>query len=143
MINILLILLGCNIQLLLNSRIINAVNFAKQLNETNVHWFLSGGIKNPLLDEVAESTKMAEQISVYEKLIIPETAGNKWNYIYDTVSTNTAENFIMSNKHINVGNIEYSQVYIATSKFHYNRSNKIAEKIFNKDITLNWLLSDT
>ena len=136
MLNILLILLGCNIPYLLNSRINEAVNFAKKMNDTNVYWFLSGGIKNPLEDTVSEAHKMAEHLSKYE--------GNNWTYIYDTVSTNTAENFIMTNNFINEAIIDYTEVYIVTSNFHFERANKIAERIFNKHKfkQFKWVLAD-
>ena len=52
MMNILLVLLGCNISYLLQDRIATAVQFAGNFNKTNVNWFLSGGIKNPLEDKI-------------------------------------------------------------------------------------------
>ena len=65
--NVLLVLLGCNITYLLNNRISTAVEFASGFNKTSVNWFLSGGIKNPLEDTLTEAAKMAAQISQYEK----------------------------------------------------------------------------
>ena len=98
--NILLVLLGCNIPDLLNNRITTAVQFASGFNKTSVNWFLSGGIKNPSEDTVTEAEKMAAQISQYEQTYMRNLAGNNWNYIYDTVATNTAENFIMVKKYL-------------------------------------------
>ena len=60
--NILLILLGCNISYLLSNRIDTAINFVGKFNETNVDWFLSGGIKNPSEDTITEAEKMAEKM---------------------------------------------------------------------------------
>jgi hypothetical protein len=94
--NILLILLGCNISYLLNDRINTAVNFARNFNETNVNWFLSGGIKNPHEDTITEAEKMAREISKLQENHVQQLPGNRWNYIYDTIATNTAENFIMA-----------------------------------------------
>jgi hypothetical protein len=137
--NILLILLGCNISYLLNNRIDTALNFVSKFNETNVDWFLSGGIKNPHEDTVSEAKKMAQQIAKYEKIYTNELSGNSWNYIYDTEATNTAENFIMVRNFINNNlNMVYDEVYIITSEFHYNRANKIAEKILS--IEPKWIL---
>jgi len=127
--NILLILLGCNISYLLSNRTDTAINFVGKFNETNVDWFLSGGIKNPQEDTITEAEKMAEQISKFEKIHTDELRGNRWNYIYDTLATNTAENFIMARNFLNRENRQYDQVYIITSEFHQNRANKIAEKI--------------
>ena len=140
MMNILLVLLGCNISYLLNDRITTAVQFANGFNKTSVNWFLSGGIKNPSEDTVSEAEKMSRQISQYEKTHVCDVAGNKWNYIYDNVATNTAENFIMVDKYLEETHIEYSEIFVVTSSFHYNRANKIAEKIINHKIS--WILSD-
>jgi len=138
--NILLILLGCNISHLLNNRIDTAVNFVSQYNDTNVEWFLSGGIKNPGQDTVTEAEKMAQQISKFEKIHTDDIRGNDWKYIYDTVATNTAENFIMARNFISKSDKEYDDIYVITSGFHHNRANKIAEKIL--DIKPKWILGE-
>lgn len=135
--NILLILLGCNISYLLNDRINTAINFVAKYNETTVDWFLSGGIKNPSEDTVTEAEKMAEQIHKFEKIHTHLSRGNNWNYIYDTKATNTAENFIMAKKIIND---IYNDVYIITSSFHHNRAKKIAEQIL--DVEPKWILGN-
>lgn len=137
--NILIILLGCNVFNLLDNRIKTAVNFVGKFNYTSVDWFLSGGIKNPHEDTITEAEKMAQQISKFEKIHTDELRGNKWNYIYDTEATNTAENFIMARNFLKL-NGEYDEVYIITSLFHYNRANKIAEKILNIDVK--WILGE-
>lgn len=138
--NILLILLGCNISYLLSNRIDTAINFVGKFNETNVDWFLSGGIKNPNEETITEAEKMAEQISKFEKIHTDKLRGNRWNYIYDTEATNTAENFIMARNFINKENRQYDQVYIITSEFHQNRANKISEKIL--DVEPKWILGE-
>lgn len=140
MMNVLLVLLGCNISYLLNDRISTAVQFAGNFNKTSVNWFLSGGIKNPLEDTITEAEKMAAKISEFEKTNIFDLAGNNWNYIYDTVATNTAENFIMVKKYLDETTIDYSEVFVITSDFHYNRAKKIAEKIIDTEVS--WILSD-
>ena len=140
MMNILLVLLGCNISYLLNDRITRAVKFANGYNKTNVNWFLSGGIKNPSEDTETEAEKMARQISELEEKYTSDLSGNKWSYTYDTVATNTAENFIMVDKYLEETLIEYSEIFVVTSDFHFPRANKIAKKIINKKIS--WVLSD-
>ena len=140
MMNILLILLGCNISYLLQDRITTAVQFAGNFNKTNVNWFLSGGIKNPLEDKITEAEKMAHKILELEYIYTYELSGNKWNYIYDVEATNTAENFIMVRKYLEETPIEYSEIVVVTSDFHYNRASKIAEKIIDKEIS--WILSN-
>ena len=144
--NILLILLGCNIPYLLNNRIDTAIHFVSKLNETNVDWFLSGGIKHPDQDTVSEAEKMAKQISRFDENCHYNKMANKWNYIYDTVSTNTAENFIMVKNFLKNANKEYKEykeykeIYVITSEFHHNRANEIAKQIL--DINLKWILGN-
>jgi hypothetical protein len=137
---ILVILLGCAYDLFLNNRINYAVDFA--LNERNyeIDWFLSGGIKNPNESMISEAQKMSELISNTDAFIYGNTKNN-WNYIYDTVSSNTAENFIMANNYIQDSKQKYSDVYVVTSDFHYTRANKIADKISQQN-NYKWVLSD-
>lgn len=138
--NILLILLGCSIFRLLENRIKTAVVFADKFNGTNIDWFLSGGIKNPNEDTITEAEKMAEQISKFYKIHTNKLTGNKWSYIYDTQATNTAENFVMARNYLNNFNKVYDDIYVITSEFHYNRANKIAEKIL--DTKTKWILGE-
>ena len=137
---ILLIILGCNVSYLLNDRITTALQYASYFNKSNVNWFLSGGIKNPNEDTMTEAEKMSQSISELEEVYSYEFVGNKWEYIYDTEATNTAENFIMVKKYLEETPIEYSEIVVITSDFHYNRASKIAEKIIDKEIS--WILSD-
>jgi uncharacterized SAM-binding protein YcdF (DUF218 family) len=138
--NILLILLGCNISYLLSNRIDTAINFVGKFNETNVDWFLSGGIKNPNEDIITEAEKMAIQISKFEKIHTHELRGNDWNYVYDNIATNTAENFIMARNFINRQIRDYDEIYVITSEFHHNRANKIAEKLLH--VEPKWILGN-
>ena len=138
--NILLILLGCNISYLLSNRIDTAINFVGKFNETNVDWFLSGGIKNPNEDIITEAEKMAIQISKFEKIHTHELRGNDWNYVYDNIATNTAENFIMARNFINRKIRNYDEIYVITSEFHHNRANKIAEKLLQ--VEPKWILGN-
>ena len=139
--HILLILLGCNISYLLNDRIYTAIQFANKFNNTNINWFLSGGIKNPNIDTITEAEKMALEISNFEKFYVNNITMNKWNYIYDTIATNTAENFIMAKKYLDNEKKHYSEIYIITSSFHYNRAKKIADKLINKNVK--WILGNS
>jgi uncharacterized SAM-binding protein YcdF (DUF218 family) len=132
--HLLFILLGCHIAYLLNNRIDRAVHFAKDFNSTNIDWFLSGGIKNPLEDTITEAEKMAAQLSQHYTT-------NKWNYIYDTTATNTAENFIMVNEYLTNTNVSYTNIYVITSDFHHNRAKKIAEQIITYT-EIQWILAD-
>ena len=135
--NILLVLLGCNVPYLLNDRVRTATQFANTNAYANAHvtWFLSGGIKNPTEDRETEAEKMAKQIVQYS------TGSNVWNYVYDVIATNTAENFIMVKKHLLETNNEYSQIFVITSDFHHLRAKKIAEQIIGEETGVQWILS--
>jgi hypothetical protein len=118
---LLFILLGCNVPTLLEGRIKKAVDFANAtVNATQVDWFLSGGIKNPAEDTVTEAEKMMHAIS-------SENNATSWTFIRDDVATNTAENFIMAEKAVDL--TSYDGVYVITSDFHHERAKKIADKV--------------
>ena len=137
---ILIILLGCHITNLLNNRIETAVNFALNERNNGIDWFLSGGIKNPMESTVSEAHKMSDLISNSEVFVYGNTP-KKFNYIYYTISSNTAENFIMAKRMIEENPNKYSDVYVVTSDFHYNRANKIADKIIPVN-NFKWILGD-
>ena len=130
---ILLILLGCHVNELLNGRIETAVELALSKGGGNIDWFLSGGIKNPAEDTVSEAAKMAAKICEDGK------CGNNWNFIFDTVATNTAENIIIAEKQLNL--TTYSEIYVVTSKFHKDRAKAIADKVIANN-QFKWLLSE-
>ena len=118
---LLFILLGCNVPTLLEGRIKKAVDYANAtVNATQIDWFLSGGIKNPAEDTETEAEKMMHTISSTYN-------ATEWNFIRDDVATNTAENFIMAEKAVDLGN--YAGVYVITSDFHHARAKKIADKV--------------
>ena len=139
---ILIILLGCHISHLLFDRVNAALNFANHYNQSNVNyyelyeykinWFLSGGIKNTKEDTITEAEKM-------KQLIMSKNAEDyNWNYIMDEISINTAENFIVANQIED--RMEFSDVYVITSEFHYERAKKMADLI---DVnSYKWILSN-
>jgi hypothetical protein len=138
---IVILMLGCNVLNLLNSRMKTAINFA--LNERNVEidWFLSGGIKNPSESTVSEAYKMSQMITNSDEFVYGSTSKSDWNYILDEASTNTAENFIMVKKMLENNPGKYSKVYVVTSDFHFGRASKFADKIIENN-DFEWVLSD-
>jgi uncharacterized SAM-binding protein YcdF (DUF218 family) len=48
----------------------------------------------------------------------------------------------MVKKHLLETNVEYSNVFIITSKFHHLRAKKIAEQIIGGQPSMQWVLSD-
>jgi uncharacterized SAM-binding protein YcdF (DUF218 family) len=139
--NVLIVILGCNVISLLNDRINLGIKFAlNERKENNINWFLSGGIKNPSESFKSEAYKMKEIISNSDEFVYSSSKKN-WNYILDEDSTNTAENFIMLKKMLETNQNKYSKVYIVTSDFHFARAEMFANKII-KNNDFNWILSD-
>ena len=133
--NILILLLGCNILELLNGRIDVAVDFARLAGDVGVDWFLSGGIKDGNLMQGKESEAQIMENQITKK----NTSNHSWHFIKDTVATNTAENFVIANKTVDFGS--YTDVYVVTSAFHYERARQMADIIIENN-RFKWLLSD-
>jgi hypothetical protein len=91
--NVLIIVLGCHVAYLLNDRIQTAVQLTTTLENENIVWGFSGGIKNKMADTVSEAEKMKKIVANN----VPFVYGSQpqWDYILDEKSTNTAENFTM------------------------------------------------
>ena len=154
-IKVLIVLLGSNDESIMSDRIRTAVSFVESLSnnltenagirvvesqphhiELEVDWFLSGGVKNKddSREQVSEATKMS--------LMLDKLKGDhNWNYVLDERSSNTAENFVMLKRYLDIlPTNTYYQRHVATSDFHYNR----ASLFFNKIVGLqsfNWVLS--
>lgn len=129
---ILLILLGCQVFQLMEGRVNTALEFARHLNsDIRVDWYLTGGVKRSdnTQREPTEADQMAALVQTQEK--------ENWNFIMDTWATNTAENFV----HIANNISEYDSVYVVTSAFHQERAAKIMDLIIPEN-GANWLLSD-
>jgi uncharacterized SAM-binding protein YcdF (DUF218 family) len=170
-INILIVLLGCNILNILNDRVNTAVNFAIEFererennhNKIGIIWFLSGGIKykDDNNQNISEAERMRNIILTERDKIINNKSDNvcieknnkydNWNFIIDTNSTNTAENFIMVNKLLsyvnsnnntekNINKKVFENIYVITSNYHYKRAKLIANYI-DKNNTYQWILS--
>jgi hypothetical protein len=167
--NIFIILLGCNIFDILLDRVQTAIQFVNnQNNQNNITWILSGGIKynidinndnNIYYNNIYDNKIISEAQQM--KIIIMREAEKKnytdrynWNFILDTIATNTAENFIIVNNLINSikynNNIKlqnnntniysFDNIYVVTSKYHYERAKKISDLVDNNN-TYNWILS--
>jgi hypothetical protein len=134
---LLFILLGSHVDLLLNGRVNTAIDFATSVpdrNNTHIDWFLSGGVKyaNGLAEEVTEAEKMSHMITNGKQ-------DNNWSFVLDTKATNTAENFIIAQRATEFE--KYSDVYVITSAFHYNRAKLIADLSIENN-RFKWILSD-
>ncbi len=131
---LLFILLGSHVTELLNGRVKAAVDFAANItdqNNTHIDWFLSGGVKYGNAG-VSEAEKMAY-------LIGNKNVGVEWDFILDKSATNTAENLIAVSE---MGGLEkYSDVYVITSEFHFNRAKMITDLLIENN-NFGWILSD-
>ena len=128
---LLFILLGSHVTELLNGRVKTAVDFADNINNTHIDWFLSGGVKSGSAG-VSEAEKMAY-------LIGNKSYGVEWNFILDETATNTAENLIAVRE---MGGLEkYSDIYVITSEFHFNRAKMITDLLIENN-EFKWILSD-
>lgn len=129
MFNILIVILGCNINFILNDRVSKAMEFMNlnENNNINFELFLTGGKKNIYSNELSEAEKMLKKLNL-----------NKTNYFIDDISENTVENFYHLQIFLKTKN--YSKIFIITSKFHYERANNIS-KYFIQNENVFWLLS--
>ena len=130
MFNILIIILGSNINFLLNDRVSTVINFMNDnhYDDVNFELFLTGGNKdNNNNNEKSEAEKMLDLLNL-----------NETGYYIDDVSTNTVENFC----HINdlIKTKYYEQIIICTSEFHYKRAKKISD-YFIENNNVGWILS--
>ncbi len=121
----------------MTDRVGAAVDFASNTNtNATIDWFLSGGIKQGgVLSEAELMVRMIETKSSEKN---NNNNNANWNFILDTVATNTAENFIIANQTLNMSS--YSDIFIVTSDFHHLRANSIASKIFVGH-SIKWVLS--
>ena len=138
MLTILIILLGCNITTILYDRIYAALTISTAYPTAQIDWFLSGGIKDPARDTTSEAEKMRQAISQFNKN--NTRSMNVWNYVYDTISQNTAENFIMADRYLKKNGSQYDSVYVVTSQFHYERA-KDMQNLISPDGKFEWVLS--
>ena len=129
----LFILLGSHVSELLNGRVKTALDFAANItdqNNTHIDWFLSGGVKYGNAG-VSEADKMSY-------IIANKSCGVEWSFILDKTATNTAENLIAVRE---MGVEKYSDVYVITSVFHFNRAKLITDLLI-EDNGFKWILSD-
>lgn len=141
-----LVVLGCHIQHIQNGRLSKAIEFAEATFHTlpdsnstnsNVMWFLTGGVKNALTDYISKSEAASMNDDLFE-----EYSNIDDNVVLDTTAKNTAENFANLKKWLLKHDISDSNIVITTSQFHKNRAEKIFEGIFY-DVPINpiWNLS--
>lgn len=145
--NILIIILGSNVNMFLQDRLYTAVKFAS-LNHPHdkIDWFLTGGSKNYESNILSEAEQMGIFLNTNEFVNVCYKNKNKlWNIIYDIKSTNTAENFVRVKRMLEdretYGEEKYSKIYVITSRFHHHRAKKIIDMIIPHN-SIEWILSE-
>lgn len=147
--NILMILLGCNIGSILLNRLETSFRFIENnlfedYNSTiKITWFLSGGIKNNFKGAETEAFIMKSQIDNNIGLKYNDLTFKKfnWDFVLDDKSTNTAENFIWASNFLNTTTKTFESVYIITSLFHYERASLML-KLIDPSRNFKWILGD-
>lgn len=167
--NILMILLGCNIESILLNRLETSFRFIEKYLYTNynhcintncfidlldnlnpitkITWFLSGGVKNGLENTKSEAYIMKSQIDnnislkYIDNSIYSHLGKIEWDFILDEKSTNTAENFIWVSHFLNSTSKSFDSIYIITSAFHYKRASYML-KLIDPSRNYNWILGD-
>ena len=167
--NILLILLGCNIYNILLNRLETSFKFIEEniniktntninhnftttiprnlvFEQNKITWFLSGGIKNNYLGARSEASIMRTQINnIIDLRYKTDSVQNReklgWNYVLDEKSTNTAENFIWASQYLNTTNESYDAIYVITSAFHFERAHLMLNLI-DSSRTFKWILGN-
>jgi uncharacterized SAM-binding protein YcdF (DUF218 family) len=118
-----MVVLGNQMKEIQKDRVLSAIEYSKSLENTYI-WFLSGGVKGCVENEITEASNMRGYIN--------EKTTN--NIVLDNDATNTAENFVNLKKWLTIkykSNEEY-EIIITTSEYHKRRALKIFEGIFEK-----------
>lgn len=125
-----MVVLGNQMKEIQKDRVLTAINYSKNLENDHL-WYLTGGVKGCVENEITEASSMRGYIN--EKI-------NK--IILDNHATNTAENFVNLQRWLAVkykSNTEY-EIVITTSEYHRVRALKIFERIFKHQDSV-WVLS--
>ena len=126
-----MVVLGNQMKEIQKDRVLSAIEYSKSLENTYI-WYLSGGVKGCVENEITEASNMRGYIN--------EKTTN--NIVLDNDATNTAENFVNLKKWLTIkykSNEEY-EIVITTSEYHKVRALKIFEGIFGKE-DIKWNVS--
>ncbi len=118
-----MVVLGNQMKEIQKDRVLSAIEYSKSLENTYI-WFLSGGVKGYVENEITEASNMRGYIN--------EKTTN--NIVLDNYATNTAENFVNLKKWLTIkyNSDEEYEIVITTSEYHKRRALKIFEGIFEK-----------
>jgi hypothetical protein len=121
-------------------RLMTAINFIEnnKNNFSKITWYLSGGIKFD--GTLSEASLMKIEL---ETLIQNHNLNENinYNYILDEKSKNTAENLFILSNYLNSTLENYDDIYIITSRYHYNRA-QLMLSLIDSSRNYNWILGD-
>jgi uncharacterized SAM-binding protein YcdF (DUF218 family) len=136
----LIVLLGCNIEFILNDRIQTAIQLSEILTPDyqQIDWFLSGGIKDKsAMGAVGGAIAVAEADKM-ETRILTHGVNDNWHFIKDYASTNTAENFKMVERQMEIQT--YTKIFVVTSDYHFERAKLFADILIPQN-DFEWVLA--
>jgi hypothetical protein len=145
----LLVVLGSNDATIQKERVDSAILEIQRTEHrpVTIDVFITGGSKllpgHDLITNTTEAAQMYQQLSTQ----VSQTASI--NYILDNTATNTVSNFLMLNSYLESTDVIYDEQVIVTSDFHYERSKRIAGRIFgdhndsDDEVPFRWVLSTT
>ncbi len=118
-----MVVLGNQMKEIQKDRVLSAIEYSKSIENTYI-WYLSGGVKGCVENEITEASNMRGYIN--------EKTTN--NIVLDNYATNTAENFVNLKKWLTIkyNSDEEYEIVITTSEYHKVRALKIFEGIFEK-----------
>jgi len=157
--NLLIILLGCNIMQILHDRLDSMFKFTRDMREhtdtnsiINITIFLSGGIKNNFPGAKSEASVMRSLIGTsinkkplghqdifYQQIHQKIRKKMEWNFVLDEESVNTAENFVRASMFLNSSGSTYDDVYVVTSEYHKPRA-KLMLDLIDSSREYKWIL---
>lgn len=132
---LLFILLGSHVTELLNGRVKTAIDFAANINNTHIDWFLSGEVNGEVNGGVKYGNAGVGEAEKMSYLIANKSCGVYWSFILDKSATNLIAVSEMG------GLEKYSGIYVITSEFHFNRAKMITDLLIENNEFV-WILSD-
>lgn len=129
-----MVVLGCAVHAIQQERLSTAVEYVNNLDDSEVVWFLTGGVKNAISSAIPESQQMKNDI-------VSTKAGK---IVLDDKAQNTAENFAYLKKWLLETYKEMPDIVITTSEFHKERASRIFGGVFqNMKTEPLWNLSES
>lgn len=140
-----MVVLGCAMENVQQERVSSALNYVSELDDSEIIWFVTGGVKNAVFNKETEAKQMEDSIKNTNNNKNNKNNKNKGKIVLDEKAKNTAENFAYLKKWVSqqtFNNDEEPEIVITTSDFHQERAARIFNGIFN-DYDPLWNLSST